>query len=253
MTRKARAVLIGASSTANSPPVLAAVTVVNKVSALLTQQFGANATIAKLVDNDATHTKVTQELAAARTAASDGELFVLLFAGHGLPATDQAPFQSWALKGMDRFTDIELAQQLLAFTAKVDTVVISACCYGEGLFKPGPFSNVVHHPWSPHLTPHELDIKFQLRIFNQRRITFLKSAFAAKNAPMVCISAAAKQGQALAGVLDELASDIALATKAQNTYQQLADKFDEDAFAGRAFQVDARPSTRMNDVVLAAQ
>ena len=254
MTRKVRAILIGAPNTADAPTVPRAVTLVNRFAGFLEKQFGStNATIVELVDTDATHAKVVHELAAARQAASDGELFVLLFAGHGVPSSKKQPFQAWALHDTDRFSDLELAQALLAFDAKVDAVVISACCYGEGLFSTGPYKHALNHPWPPLPTPHELDIHLQLRMWNQQRVTFLRCALAAKNSPMVCISAAGRDEVVIASVIDQLADDIEISAVAKETYRHLADRFDDNEFAGRAFQVDARPAKRLHDTVLGTQ
>jgi hypothetical protein len=260
MTRQARAILVGASETGSSPSVPSAIGVVDEIATHLTQQFGANVSLVKLVGSKATRAAVLQAFEDERQQAGAGDLFVVLFAGHGIPATVDRRYQAWALHSQDQFTDLDLARELLAFDVKLDTVVISACCYGQGMFIGGPFIHISQPPASTPLTsrplfpagptPIELDAQFQLRVWNQQRVAILESALRTKNAPMVCISAAAKDGQAFAAVLDEFAEKIVWGAVKGKTYQALAECFDADAVVNRAFQVNARPPNRMTDFVL---
>jgi hypothetical protein len=75
-----------------------------------------------------TRAAVCDAVAAARSAA--GDLFVVLFFGHGVPASDRRLDRRWALT-TEELGGADLSRHLGALPASVDTVVISVCCYGR--------------------------------------------------------------------------------------------------------------------------
>ncbi len=147
------------------------------------------------------------------------ELLVVMFAGHGRSATTSQRAQAWSLTGDEVFTDLDLATTLRGFPARIDTVVISNCCYGEGLF----------------------------RVANRARRHRVRSP---RNTPMVCISGAATNGLVELARLANLAREIVAAAGARQSYRQLSETFAATAVAGQTFHVDARPARRLGDLVM---
>jgi hypothetical protein len=164
---------------------------------------------------------VTDAFTAMQAIVRPGELFVVMFAGHGMPPSDARPAHAWSLTGDEAFTDLDLARALLEFPAEVDTVVISNCCYGEGLFAVECLAGrrVGPQPW---------------------------------NIPMICISAAGKRNLVELTRMANLARATVGAAAARQSYRQLAASFARTAVAGATFHVDARPISRMDDRVLSS-
>src|SRR5262249_20077975 len=102
---------------------------------------------------------------------------------------------------------------------RVDTVVLSDCCFGEGLFQ------VEHLGDQP-------------------------SAQQPRNSAMVCISAAGKDNLVELRKLANLARQTVAAADAMQSYRQLASTFAAQPVAGCTFHVDARPAHRLDDLVL---
>lgn len=148
-----------------------------------------------------------------------GELFVVMFAGHGQPPDEVQPAHAWSLTRGESFTDIDLARALLQLPAGVDTVVISNCCYGEGLFA--------------------------TECLARRRLGPVS-----RGASMVCISAAGKRNLVELSRLVNLARATVSAAAARRSYRELAASFARTAVAGATFHVDARPIDRLDDLVL---
>jgi hypothetical protein len=162
---------------------------------------------------------VTNAFEAMKLVVSSEELFVVMFAGHGTPANSSQHAQAWFLTEDDVFTDLDLANALLAFPARVDTVVVSDCCYGEGLFRVEDLGDP-----RPELRP--------------------------RDAPMICISGAGETGLVELSRLANLARQTVAAAAAGQSHRQLAETFAATAVAGRTFHVDARPAGRLDDLVL---
>ena len=140
---------------------------------------------------------------------------MVLFFGHGLPASEAHPYSSWALTA-DELTGVDLARQLQELPAGVDTVVISDCCYGRGFF----------HACA--------------RVFGggAAREPMVEP-------PIVCISAAGDGltdgGIVLGAVAAELVNEVMAAAVRGASYHALEQRFRATGFAGREFHVDARP------------
>ncbi len=162
---------------------------------------------------------VTNAFEAMKPIVRSEELFVVMFAGHGTPASSSQLAHAWFLSEGEVFTDLDLAKALLEFPARLDTVVISACCYGEGLFRVEDLGDP-----RPELRP--------------------------RDAPMVCISGAGKSGLVELTRLANLARQTVAAAGAGQSYRELAETFAATAVAGRTFHVDARPASRLGDLVL---
>lgn len=150
------------------------------------------------------------------------ELFVVMFAGHGRPATASQRAQAWSLTGDEVFTDLDLATTLRGFPARLDTVVISNCCYGEGLFR------VANRARGRHERPP-------------------------RNTPMVCISGAGTNSLVELTRLTNLAREVVAAAGARQSYRQLSETFAATAVAGQTFHVDARPASRLGDPVMGTE
>jgi hypothetical protein len=218
--RNVRAILI-AGDQIGSPgvPTPGAIGALEVIERDLPARFSpAGIEIARLIGRP-TKDVVVGAFAAMTAIVRTEELFIVMFAGHGAPATGADRMEAWCLTETDRFTDVDLAAALLELPARVDTVVISACCHGEGVFHVG----VPDRRWPGRST---LD------------------------APMVCISGAGEGGLVALTRLANLATQVVAAAAAGQSYRQLRDTFAATAVAGRSFHVDARPSGRLEDPVL---
>jgi hypothetical protein len=165
--------------------------------------------------------QVGQAFAAKTSSARRGDLFVVMFAGHGVPAAGAHQADAWSLTAGEAFTDRDLVLALRAVPAGCDVVVISACCYGAGMFR-------IAHP--------------------ARR----RCAHGLGDAPMICISAAGLHDEVELMKLPDLARQVVAAAGAGCSYRQLAARFAATAVAGRTFHVEARPARRLAEQVLSA-
>ncbi len=242
MTRAVRAVLIAVPDTVWAPgdPVERAVPAANALGDFLERRF-IESTIVRVTPEAGPVTKAAVLAAFAQARPASGELFVVLFFGHGLPADEDHPYQAWALAS-EELTDLELAAELHRLPDGVDTVVISDCCYGRGFHIAGPRAG---QPGAPVQIPalRRLSRAFPARLHE------------AASAPMVCISAAAStlRGAVLEAVAEQLVTEVTAAAERGASYRELGEKFLRDQFAGREFYVDARPADRMAHLVLDTQ
>ncbi|HEY6173697.1 MAG TPA: caspase family protein [Kofleriaceae bacterium] len=175
-----------------------------------------------------------------------GDLFVVMFAGHGGEASPTRPSQSWFLTAGQYFTDADLAARLLELPAGVDAVVISDCCYGEGFFRVG---RAMFRGRSQGQVEHLL-LRAQSRALP--RVLGQRWYSAGRDSPMVCISAASKNDEVTGANLPDLAAKTAEAAVQRQSYSQLNARFASYTPAGGTYHIDARPGERMADLVLAA-
>jgi len=163
-----------------------------------------------------TKAAVCDAFAAARPAA--GDLFVVLFFGHGVPASDRRPDRRWALT-TEELGGADLARHFGALPAGVDTVVISVCCHGRGAA--GPSGG---------------------------------AAGAAEGPPVVWISASGDGrsggGFVLRAVAAQLLDEVRDAADRGASYRALGARFSARRFAGREFHIDAWPPERLDRSVL---
>jgi hypothetical protein len=249
MTRAARAVLLAVPETAWAPDdaVPGAIPAANALGDFLARRFAAT-TIARVTPEAGPVTKAAVFDAFARARPAPGELFVVLFYGHGLPASADHPYQGWALS-TEELTDRELAAQLHRLPRGVDTIVLSDCCYGRGIHTAGPRGGVMGAPVA-------LAADAQRRQLWQLSEAFSLRLRAVASAPMVCISAAghsAHRGAVLQAVAAQLVTEVTSAAERGLSYRDLEEKFRREQFAGREFYVDARPADRMEHLVLDTQ
>lgn len=154
--------------------------------------------------------------------AKTEEMLVVMFAGHGAAAGGMQHSPSWLLTVDEAFTSVDLAMALDALPPGVDTVVLSDCCFGEGLFDVTDLGK-------------------------------LPSRLQPRNSPMVCISAAGRNHLVELAKLANLATQTVAAADAMHSYRQLARTFAARAVAGCTFHVDARPAHRLDDLVLSPE
>jgi hypothetical protein len=224
--RAAHAVLIAVPETswARRGRVARAIPTVDAFGGFLERRF-ARAAIARVMPEAGPVTRAAVTAALEAAAPASGDLFVVLFFGHGLPASEAHPYQAWALTD-EELTDLELAAQLHRLPPDVDTVVISACCYGRGLHTPGA------------------------------RGTRPRGLGALPGAPMVCISAAgadADRGTVMNAAAARLVREVIDAAEQGLSYADLHARFQLSRATGREFFVDARPPERMARAVLGTQ
>jgi hypothetical protein len=219
-TRNVRAVLI-AGDQIDSPglPAPSAARSLDIVETDLKTRFETAATRIDRLRGPLTKHRVARALEAMSRLVQRDELFVVMFAGHGTPSHGAAREEGWALTADDVFTDHDLATALCPLVAGVDTVVVSNCCFGEGMFRAARVGRPLGHR-------------------------------ASAQAPMVCISASGAHDLVKLTKLVDLASETVAAATAQRSYRQLAETFAARAVAGCTFHVDARPARRLDDAVL---
>jgi hypothetical protein len=253
VTRAVRAVLIGVRDSAWTPGQAAthAIATAQQMGQFLQTRFTRSTTTLLTSGGGNTVTRADVIAAFATARPAPGELFVVLFCGHGIPASRKHPFQAWALTD-DEFTDIDLAAQLRAFPAGVESVVISDCCYGRGFLDAGAANDnvpIAGDPVRPGAPP--------LRTLSRTFATRLRAHADQDNVPMVCISAAGATeqggGLVLESVAAELIRGVTEAAQAELSYEILREKFRSERFSGREFHVDARPETRLTGRVLGTE
>jgi hypothetical protein len=236
----------------------AAVPTATALRAFLERRFPGAAIelVAPAPGRPVTKAAVLAAFEAARPAP--GELFVVLFFGHGIPADAEHPYQSWALTA-EELTDVELARQLQSLPAGVDTVVISNCCYGRGFLHAGPRSFDLGGAGADGAAAEAAEV---VAAPSPAELQQLSRAFAiglqeAVDSPMVCISAAGNgvdtEGGVLNAVAAQLVNEVMAAAERGMSYGALDAKFRTRRHAGREFYVDARPPEHLHRIVLGTE
>lgn len=221
--RNARAILIaGDHVDCPGTPTPGAMNSLDIIERHLTSRFAPGDVKIERIGGGPTRQRVASAFQSMAKILESEELFVVMFAGHGIPACRVEHAQSWSLTAGEAFTDVDLAAALLALPPGVDTVVLSDCCFGEGLFQ-------VEHRGTP------------------------PSRQRPRNSPMVCISAAGKNNLVELAKLANLATQTVAAADAMHSYRQLSSTFAAQAVAGCTFHVDARPAHRLDDLVLSPE
>jgi hypothetical protein len=194
-----------------------------------------------------------------RGDTQSGDLFVVMFAGHGADAIGAELSEAWMLSSHQPFTDAALAHQLESLGDDVDVVVISDCCYGAGFFNIGPMKLPLHSHHLPEPTGMTDDQRIaKLHRQSQAlgiRLGKLWDKLSANSGAMVCISAASASGRISSRyVLEEnlplLTAETAEAAELGHTYADLKLKFKQTQSVGCSFCLDARPVARLDDLVL---
>ncbi len=173
-----------------------------------------------------TRAAVSDAFAAAHPAA--GDLFVVLFFGHGIPVTSPSstrhrPDPRWALTTEELGGD-DLARHLGALPAGVDAVVISVCCYGRdprGAAGPPGGDGAAGPADGP-------------------QVVWISASGDSRSGGGVVLRAVAAQ------LLDEVRD----AAERGASYRALGQGFRARRFAGREFHVDAWPPERLDRIVL---
>jgi len=236
-TRRARAILIAGdlpdAPGAPPPNTLAAIATIERD---LRKRF-ASASIEALTVATTKH-RVLCAFDRMRGIVESDDLIVVMFAGRGKEPDGWLPSQSWVLSRGELFTDIELATALLSFPPTVDTVVISACGYGNDRLAGARPSWLRRHR-----------MRALARGFARRLATTWSRA--RRTSTMICLSSAGAADRAAASEQANLATEIAGAAAAGRSYAELARGLAAHAAAGYEFHLDARPRARLRDAVLA--
>ena len=168
-----------------------------------------------------------------------GDLFLVMFAGHGVEAMGAQRAQGWWLAERERLDDVELASLLLRLPAETDVVVISDCCHGARMF----------HAGARHARPAP-PTNGRLEALSRGFASKLHAKGTVRDSPMVCISAATNLVR-IAHLADLARETVAAADR--HSYGELDAKFRATHRAGRSFLVDARPAERLTDTVLSRE
>ena len=236
MTRPLRAILIGVPTPGPpTPPFAAATPMVRRMGNFLRPRFNPDSIVS--LGPSTTKQDVVNAFAKMANTIRNGDLLVVMFAGHGYEATASNNFEAWALANGEKFTDKDLATAMLPF-AGTDNVVINDCCFGGGMFA----TNTGSPPPSPALIQAklaELSTSFATRLLNQFVL------LGQPNFPLTCISAAGAQSFVFASVASELIEDTIGAATDDMSYARLNYLFQNKAFTGRTFQIEARPASNM--------
>jgi hypothetical protein len=206
--------------------------------------------------------------------ASSGDLFVVMFIGHGIPSDHgKHAYEAWALNDAE-FSDRDLANRLAELDPDVEVVVISDACYGAGIARPG--SKGLSRVWSPF---HELFSevfdeaceRFYTWPFLARYREMKLKAFADAWTPhalpsratkptelptlnqMVCISAASWDDEVSLSNMSCLIDMTIKAVECNETHGALADRFYIQSATDAAFQLQAFPNNRMCKPLLPQQ
>lgn len=260
-SRGARGVLIAVPETAwakGGVVVGAAVPTATALRAFLERRF-PDSTIELVVPGPGRPVTKAAVLAAFEAARpAPGELFVVLFFGHGLPADAEHPYQSWALTD-EELTDLDLARHLQSLPAGVDTVVISNCCYGRGFLYAGPRSLAGGEAGTAGAATEAAAVvagpsPAELQQLSRAFATGLQEAV---DSPMVCIAAAGNgvdtEGNVMNAVATQLVNEVIAAAERGMSYSALGARFSARRRAGREFYVDARPPERLQRIVLGTE
>lgn len=245
--RNAHARLIAVGTTSLADEAIPEVhDLITKFEKLIRDRFQL-ISIQVLQDAAATNAAVRQSLAGV--SPHPGDVIIVAFLGHGIEADESHPYQAWALYN-DEFTDRELADRM-AHWDQLDTLVISGCCFGNGMFKEGPkkgFSRISNF--------------FKLRQFNRitnaRLSEFCKGFYrtvktAQTGDNLIGIAAAGAFGNfgfVLASELDTFTDHIEGTARQNQTYGFLKRLFIRGQRDGVRFFVTAEPH-RLEQTVLA--
>jgi len=176
------------------------------------------------------HGSVIAEFAAISTQFTDGDTLVVMFAGHGVQ-DEHDNFKGWALSGDDTFSPDDLEEQYESYYAKYPKarwIVLSDCCYGDGITEGASAYGVLQRCLAAFYTKVlRRDTKqHRYKRLAESAVTTLQRT-AGKGAPANMISIAA-------AAADEIVSDggqLLFATMlvgssiGQRTYQELDDSF----------------------------
>jgi Caspase domain len=147
MPRPAEAILFSLTETQNRGDTPASADSAMQVRELLRAQLGATVVLTER-GNGTTCTQALQLIRAASTRlqTSQDALLVISFAGHG---AFNDGYHSWIFEDGE-LSDTQLANALSALPASAEIVIISDCCYGSGMLRPGfnIGSRFMSHLWS---------------------------------------------------------------------------------------------------------
>ena len=248
------AVLIGVSRTGRTnTPMPAAVPAIKAMRGFLRSAGVPEANIAWLPE--ATCKAVTDAFDPIAQKVTRDDTLLIMFAGHGVLGQGGEP-DAWALHGMDVITDELLGEWLARVPGAARRIIVSDCCYGLGIARPGQGVNSFHG----------LCVRLKYEIARLRQRLFFDffghaqrfaSALTGRIrsveplAPMICLAAASAIGEVL-NRDERLFLTLTLGVAAGGgKYDDLQLDFDTVRTATSAFCIETNPKERMKEVVLA--
>lgn len=222
-------------------------------------------TITRLKSECATHDAALENLRAIHTS----DLVIVLFAGHGAVCEAKA-YQSWLLHDTE-LRDDELAPEITRLAQFAEVVIISDCCYGAGIRRPGLLKSGQRGAsarlvdWMYQLSgrPPEAALVDVAELEQFRLSTFargwrpaallLKSnmnSLIATTNDIVCLAAAASDDAVTFRAEARFVREIINAMEANLSHGRLADRFEDQAMPASSFQLFIRPNDHMNKPIL---
>ncbi|MEJ7600939.1 MAG: hypothetical protein WKG01_23740 [Kofleriaceae bacterium] len=247
MTRSLKALLVAVPDSGWAPgnTIEHAIPSVKRMGAFLESRFSGASV--EILDDTGVITKTTLLAKLHGLKLTKDDLFVLVFYGHGIPASPSHPYQAWALTApKEELTDSDLAGFLRQSNCK-DNVVVSACCYGRGLFIPG-----TERTDGEELSAEEIDLVTTRApiAFKQYAIDLGRTLKERAPGHFVLISAAAVNKLVLKAVAPELLCRVQKAAERNQRYLGLWLEFRRNRVGGGHFFVDVRPPWRLGRRVL---
>lgn len=156
MTRSVHCLLVGTGAAAASDAIV-------QMETFVRARFGIEPVT--LDRQRATEAEVMSALRTSAAACRPGGLFVLMFSGHG-GFDDHSHF--WQLSS-GLLTDERLLEQIGHFDPDVEIFIVSDCCYGAGMLRPGLRSVTPSGAASPLALTESVRLELELRLTNRRR------------------------------------------------------------------------------------
>ena len=246
--------LIGVSRTGRTKVVMsAAVPAINAMRSFLRSANVAESNIAYLPEVACKEVEVAFARIAKKVTRDD--TLLIMFAGHGVQGQGTDP-DAWALRGMDVITDRMLAGWLASVPTAARRIVVSDCCYGLGIARPGPGLRGFHglcarlkYAWMRLRQRLFFDFRGHAQGFAHALTRHLHSEDAL--APMICLAAASAIDE-VTNRDERLFVTLMLGAAAGGgKYDDLDGDFETVRTATSVFCIETNPPERRREVVLA--
>jgi hypothetical protein len=201
--------------------------------------------------------RVDRALTWLTSVATSDDTLLLMYIGHGIQGSGKIPY-GWLLTGQRNIDADDLAKWLDTVPSAARRIVISDCCYGEGIAAVPTGVSLFSV-----LCARLRDALMWLRHRVLTDFDAISNAFARQvvgkthtvgiQAPMICISGAAADRQTDDGRERLLALLTIGAAAAGSTYTDLQGDFDRVKDGNKGFNVLPTPKDRWSEKVLATQ